>query len=187
MEQRKCSSKKHEEMEAIIYCDECKKCEKLHSELFQNHKKFNVDQDINDLFTGYCKEKNHLEKLNYFCKTHNKLCCSSCIVKVKSEGNGKHTDCYVCNIEDIKDEKKNKLKENIKFLEDLSDNLQQIINELKAIFQKISENKESLKLKIQNIFSKLSNSLNESEDELLLEVDKQIDNLYVEEKIINES
>jgi len=190
MEQRKCSSKKHDEIEAIIYCYECKiymcnKCEKIHSELFQNHTKINVDKDIKDIFTGFCKEENHLEKLNYFCKTHNKLCCSSCIVKVKRKGNGQHTDCEVCNIEDIKDEKKSKLKENIKFLEDLSKNLQQIINELKEIFEKICENKESLKLQIQKIFTKLRNSLNEREDELLLEVDKQIDNIYFDEKIIH--
>ena len=181
MKQRKCSSKKHEEIEAILYCYECRiymcnKCEKIHSELFQNHKKFNIDKDTSEIFTGYCKEENHLEKLNYFCKTHNKLCCSSCIVKVKRQGNGQHTDCDVCNIEDIKDEKKNKLNQNIKFLEDFSKNLQQLINELKEIFRKICENKESLKLKIQKIFTKLRNSLNEREDELLLEVDKQIDN-----------
>ena len=191
---QKCSLEEHKEFDSISYCQECKiymcnKCEIHHSELFKKHFLYKIEkeQDFSEIFTGYCKEENHLEKLYYFCKTHNKLCCSSCIVKVKRQGNGQHTDCDVCNIEDIKDEKKSKLKENIKFLEDLSQNLQKIINELKEIFQKICKNKESLKLQIQKIFTKLRNSLNEREDELLLEVDKQFDNIYFDEKIINES
>ena len=41
---------------------------------------------------------------------------------------GKHHDCKVCNIEDIKDEKINKLKENIKCLEQLSNSFEETIN-----------------------------------------------------------
>ena len=37
-------------------------------------------------------------------------------------GYGQHFNCEVCLIKDIKDEKKNKLKENIKYLEDSSKN-----------------------------------------------------------------
>ena len=71
--------------------------------------------------------------MKFFCKNHNQLCCSSCIIKIKREGDGQHAGCTVCNIEDIENEKKLKLKDNIKSLEDLSQNLQQNINELKEI------------------------------------------------------
>ena len=72
----------------------------------------------------------------YFCKTHNQLCCAACIPKIKNKKNGQHTDCEIYLIEDIKDKKKNKLNENIKCLEDLSNILENTINELihKQIF-----------------------------------------------------
>ena len=100
------------------------------------------------IFTGYCKEDKHSDELEYFCKTHNKLCCAACISKIKSKGNGKHKDCDICDIEDIKNEKKNKLKNNCKYLEDLSITLEQSINEIKLIFEKIKENKNNLILRI---------------------------------------
>ena len=48
----------------------CNKCKNNHTELFKNHHHtYNLDININDIFTGMCKEKNH-SKLDYFCKTH---------------------------------------------------------------------------------------------------------------------
>ena len=69
------------------------------------------------------------------------MCCAECITKIKDEGFGQHQNCDVCLIKDIKDIKKNKLKENIKCLEDLSNKLKQSINGLKNLFDKINENK----------------------------------------------
>ena len=140
---RKCSLNSHNEIDAIYYCQECKiyicnKCEKLHSELFLNHHLFNLGENIDELFTGFCKIKNHQNQLDYFCKTHNELCCANCITKIKSKGNGQHTDCNICNIEDIIDEKKNKLNNNIKILEDLSNTFVNSINEIKLIIIKKS-------------------------------------------------
>ena len=105
----------------------CHKCEKLHSELFSNHHQIKIekDKDINEIFTGLCKEENHYIELKYFCKTHNKLCCAECITKFKGKNHGEHTDCDICSIEDIQNEKMNKLNENIKILEKLSSNLQE--------------------------------------------------------------
>ena len=190
-QKQKCTSKNHEEINANIFCQECRiymcnKCEKIHSELCQNHHIYNLDKDIKEIFTGFCKEENHLEKLQFFCKNHNQLCCSSCIIKIKRKGKGQHGDCNIYNIEDIENEKKNKLNENIKCLEDLSNNLIQFTKDLKEVMEKINENKESLKLKIQKIFTKLRNALNDREDELLVEVDKQYDNLFLEESFIKE-
>ena len=155
---QKCSS--HAEIDAITFCQECRiymcnKCEKHHIELFKKHHSNSLDKINNDIFTGFCKEKNHIDELNYFCKSHNKLCCVACIAKIKGEGNGQHTDCNICFLKEIKDEKKNKLKENMKCLEDLSNNLESTINELKILFEKINENKEELKIKdSKNIYKK---------------------------------
>ena len=190
---QKCSLKNHEENDAISYCQECKiytcnKCEKLHSGLFNdNHHQCKIGNDITEIFTGLCKEKNHLNELNYFCVTHNRLCCAKCITKIKSEEDGQHTDCTVCLIKDIENEKRNKLKKIIKDLEELSINLEKSIIELKKILEEKKEKKEELKVKIQKIFTKLRNSLNDREDLLLLEVDKQYNDHFFYEDIIKKS
>lgn len=104
----KCYSKDHKDIDAICYCAECRiymcnKCEILHSKLFQYHNKYNIDNEISEIseiFTGFCKEENHFDKLEYYCKNHNKLCCCGCIAKIKRKGKGQHTDCDICVIED---------------------------------------------------------------------------------------
>ena len=161
----------------------CNKCEKLHEELFkENHK-----NSLNKSYTGICEEKNHLMKLEYFCKTHNQLCCSSCLCKIKTNGNGKHKDCDSCSIKKIKNEKKKKLSENMKYLENLSETIEQSIKELNQLFQKINENKENLKINIQKIFTKIRNSINNREEDLLLAVDKKFDELFFKEELIKET
>ena len=189
--QKKCSSKEHSEINAIKYCQICKiymcnKCEKMHSILFYDHSDYIFEKD-KEIFTGFCKKENHPNILNYFCKNHNQLCCAACIAKIKNQDDGIHKDCEVCLITNITDEKKNKLKENIKSLEELSKKFEEYIKELKKLFDKIKENKEELKLKIQNIFKKIRNALNEREDKLLLEVDNQFNNKFGDENIIKES
>ena len=82
---------------------------------------------------------------------------------------------------------KNKLKDNIKLLEELSNTLNESINKIKNIFNKISKDKEELKVKIQKIFTKIRNEINNREDELLLEVDKQFENVFFNEDIIKNS
>ena len=170
--QKKCSLKDHSEIDAISFCQICKiymcnKCDKIHSGLYTEHHAYNISEDIKDLFTGLCKEEDHNNKLDLFCKTHNQLCCSSCLCKIKGNGIGQHNNCDACFIQEIESEKKNKLKENIKCLEDLSNSLEQSIHEIKILFETIIEKKEQLKLNIQNIFTKIRNELNNREDELL--------------------
>ena len=191
-EKNKCFLTEHSTIEAIIYCQECKifmcnKCEKNHLELFKNlHHIYKLDKNINEIFTGFCKEEYHIDELLYFCKDHNKLCCAECITKIKDEVNGQHTNCDVCKIKDIEKEKRNKLKDNIKILENISNNLEESINELKKIFEKINGDKENIKVKIQKIFTKLRNTINNREDELLLEVDKYYNNIFFNEDIIKD-
>ena len=189
---KQCSLLEHKDTEAINYCQECKifmcnKCEKHHSELFKNHHQYTLDKNTTNIFTGLCKEKNHSNKLEYFCNNHNQLCCVACIAKIKGKGNGKHKDCDICFIEKIKKNKKKSLDKNLNYLGELSKTLNESINELKKIFEKIVENKEALKMEIQKIFTKIRNTFNEREDELLLEVDKKYDNLFFKEELIKTS
>ena len=188
----KCNLVDHEEIDAISYCIECKvymcnKCEIFHSKLCKKHHCHNIDKNIKEIFTGFCKEEDHLEILEFFCKDHNQLCCSSCIIKIKRGNKGKHSNCNICNIEEIKDEKKNKLKENIKNLENLLNTIEESLDKLKNIYEKISVEKEELKSKIQKFYTKIRNKINEREDELLMEIDNYFDDLYFKEDIIKQS
>ena len=164
----------------------CNKCKNYHHGFFDNHHLYNIDNN-KEIFIDICKEKNHSKQLEFYCKNHNQLCCGLCISKIEAKGYGQHKNCDICIIEDIKEEKKNKLNENIKYLEEFSNNLDNSIKELKVLFNKINEKKEELKTKIQNIFTKIRTTLNEREDELLLEVDKEFENNFVNEKIIKEN
>ena len=72
-EKNKCFLTEHSNIEAIIYCQECKifmcnKCEKNHQEICKYHHIFKLDKNINEIFTGFCKEKNHIDELKYFVK-----------------------------------------------------------------------------------------------------------------------
>ena len=190
---KKCSLEEEKEIKAICFCQECKiymcnKCENIHLKLFKNyHHCIKLDKETNEIFTGLCPENNHYEKLEYFCKKHNKLCCVACICKIKGKGKGTHSDCNICFVEDIKEIKKNKLQDNLKNLEELSKKFEESLKELKNMYNKMSDNKEELKLEIQKIFTKIRATLNEREDELLLEVDKKFDEIYINENIIKES
>ena len=93
----------------------------------------------------------------------------------------------MCVLNDIKEEKKNKLKENIKCLEDLSKTLEDSIKTLKMLSEKINEKKEEIKLKIQKVFTSLRSAINEREDFLLSKVDKHFDEIYVNDNIIKQS
>ena len=186
---KKCSNKKHSEIKAINYCPECKiylcnKCSNNHSDLLENHLIYNLEKNTEEIFTDICSETEHKDKLLFYCKDHNKFCCAACLSKIKVKGNGEHFNCKVCLIEEIKDEKKNKLNENIKYLEDFSEKIDNLINELKALFKKINESKEELKLKISNLFTKIRNTINEREDELLLELENIFDKSFFKEELI---
>ena len=194
MENKKqnCSYKEHKDINAISYCFKCQiylcnKCINHHKSLFDDHPINNLDKITEQIFTGFCQEENHNLILEYFCKTHNKLCCALCICKIKGKGKGQHKDCDICFIEEIKEEKKSKLKDNIKSLEELSKNLDEAIKNLKLIFEKVNDKKEKLILDIQKIFTKVRTELNQREDLLLLEVNNYYNNNFCNEDIIKKS
>ena len=182
---KKCSFIEHDKINAILYCQECKiymcnKCDNYHSNLFKNHHLNKIENDMNEIFFEFCKKDNHYGKLEFFCKTHNQFCCSDCICTIKIEGKGDHSNCDVCTIQNIKNEKKNKLEENIKILENLSNSINELINQFKVKIEKMNINKEEIKLKIQKIFTKIRNALNEREDKLLLEIDTKFNKYFLE-------
>ena len=183
----KCSSKIHQNDKATSYCQDCRiymceKCQKMHLEYY-THNQININENENqkDIFTGICKEENHINYLDFYCKTHNKLCCLACISKINKKGYGQHKDCEICIIEDIKEEKRLKFKENIKEFENLSNTVNVSINQLKKTFEEINNKKEEMKLKIQKIFTKFRNELNNREDELLLMIDNKFNNSFIKE------
>jgi len=189
---KKCTLEEHKEIDAIYYCQECKismckKCEKDHTRLLKNHHMFSLNQDINEVFTGLCTKPNHSLKLEYFCKSHNQLCCAACIAKVKNKWNGQHKDCEIYYILKIKNKVKKNMDKNMKKLEELYKNVEPNIKDLKDISEKISESKEQLKGKIQKIFTKLRNELNNREDKLYEEIDKKYNELFFCEDLIKES
>ena len=70
----------------------------------------------------------------------------------QKKGYGKHGQCKVYLIEDIKNNKKDKLNENINNLEQLNNDIEKKIEELRKIYDKMIEDKENAKLKIQKIY-----------------------------------
>ena len=145
--------------------------------MLEGHKTIKLNEK-KEIFIDKCKEENHNAKLEFYCKEHNILCCVACTSKIKAEGYGQHSECNVIHIKEIKDEKRNKLKENINNLEELYKQIDQTINNLKELFEEINKNKEDLKLKVQEIFTKIRNALNEKEDKLLNDIDEQFNNIY---------
>ena len=187
---KKCSLKKYNETDAIFYCQECNiymcyKCNNQHSELFENHIKYELGK--NSINTCFCKEKNHKAELRFYCKNHNVLCCTSCITKIKGDDYGQHTDCDICVIEKIASEKINKLKNNIKYLEDVSLKIDNSMDELKKIITQIDEKKDELKIKVSKIFTKLRTSINNREDKLLSEIDNKFNEFIFDAKILKQS
>ena len=183
---KKCYTKSHANKRAIKYCLNCKKylceiCTASHIKCDRKHELYSIDKDLNISFTGACTEKNHPNKLDYYCSTHNNLCCAACLCKIKEKGDGQHTECNACYIEDIKEEKRKKLNDNINILKELSQNIKKKVKEIKKIYEKTKPKKEEIKLNIQNTFDDIINILNNRKKELL----KKLDNLY-EENIFSE-
>ena len=194
LNKKKCSINEHKELDAIIYCQECKnnmceKCEKIHSNiiLLKNHHTYSLDKNPKDIFTGLCIKPEHALALKYYCETHNELCCAACIAKIKKKGDGKHKDCMVYYISKIKPIKKKNLENNMKKLEELSKELEPSIKELKSIYEKIKESKDKIRKEIQLVFTKIRNELNNREDKLYLKIDQKFDDLFFKEKFIKES
>ena len=84
---KKCSFEEHKNTDAIDYCSDCniyvcEKCKEYDKFLVENnHDKKLKNKENNETNYEICYEQNHGNKLEYFCKTHNKLCCIACVTK----------------------------------------------------------------------------------------------------------
>ena len=176
---KKCSFEEHKDIDAISYCSKCdiyvcEKCKDYHNNLINR----NHNQIFNKENNEICLEKNHQEKLEYFCRTHNKLCCRACVTKIKGLGNGQHSECDICFVKDITDERKNILEQNIIYLKNNRTTFDSLINKLKQAYKEISDKKEKLKIRIQKFFTKIRNEINKREDQLLLIVEQVYENYF---------
>ena len=190
---KKCSSENHSDKEAIVYCNfcslyMCKKCETFHSELFKNHNPISLKNNSNITFYNICKEKNHSNQLLiYYCNTHKILCCPLCISKIKTNNDGKHADCEIHSLDELKTQKEKEFCDKINLLKEniiLFDNK---LEEIKNISEKINLKKENIKLNVMKIFTELRNAINNREDELLKEIDKRFNDIYFNDNIIKEN
>jgi len=43
------------------------KCLNYHPEIHENHQNYNLDKNINEIFTGQCKEEKHKNELEFYC------------------------------------------------------------------------------------------------------------------------
>jgi len=162
----------------------CNKCTNYHKGFLENHLLYNIDKDFEDIFTGFCKEENHINKLEYFCKTHNKLCCAKCITKIKDENNGQHKDCDISSLKETKIEKEKKFKENYDNIAEIEKSLDDITNQIKIFQERNIKDKKDLITEIKKEFEILKNALNEREDHLLSDADELFKKSSFEEEII---
>ena len=177
----KCNNNEHSEQTATNYCFRCKKflcetCSTSHYSAKPKHNLFSVEKDLNLNFSGFCKLENHPNKLDYYCSTHNHLCCAACLCKIKDKGDGQHTECKACYIGEIKDEKKKLLKENLKLLKKFSLNMKKMLRDIMNIYERVNPIKEDIIENIKNIFNELRELLVIREQELI----NDVDNLYSE-------
>ena len=146
----KCYYNEHSEQTATNYCFKCNKflcetCSTSHFDANPNHNLFSVDKDLRLNFTGYCSE-GHPNKLEYYCSTHNNLCCAACLCKINDKGDGQHTECKVCHMDEIKEEVDEDLDEESK--EEISlksgSKHSKIIGVRKSVVSRISKSKDEI-------------------------------------------
>ena len=184
---KRCSTKSHWNKKATKFCLTCNKpfceiCAASHLKCDRKHELFSIESDANLSFTNTCKEENHPNKPEYFCKTHNNLCCAACLCKIKEKGDGQHTECNACHISEIKEEKKIILKNNIKILKELSLNIKKMLKEVKKIYEKTKPRIEDIKQDIKNIFNNLRKLIDKREKELLNEADNLFEKYFFNEE-----
>ena len=187
----KCYYNEHSEQTATNFCFKCKKflcetCSTSHYDTNPKHNLFSVDKDLHLNFTGFCNEGNHPNKLDYYCSTHNNLCCAACLCKLKENGDGQHTECKVCYIGDIKEEKKKLLNANLKLLKKFSINIKKMLMDINNIYDRVNPIKESIIIHIKKIFNNLRKLLDKRENELLNEVEEIYSKNFFNEKYIRE-
>jgi len=187
---KKCSLGEHSKINAKAFCQECKilmcdECEDYHKEICDTHRLHKLDKNVMNI-KDLIEQAMKINEINFFCKTHNKLCYRKCKQKFKEEDNHNDDKCDIYLINYVEEDKRNQLKNNIQYLENLLNNLKDNANKLKEMSDIINEKKENLKVKIQKIFTKIRNAINDREEELFSEIDANYDDLFFQKDIIKE-
>ena len=162
----------------------CNRCQNLHLQLFPEHPKIILEKNQEEIFTGICTEKGHQNKLSFFCKTHNQLCCAACISKIQNKEYGQHSNCETCEIEEIIEEKFELFEENVQYLEKILKTFEDSIKELEELYKTIQENKEQLKINVQKIFCEIKVAIDKRQDEILLDIENKFKESYFDEDLI---
>ena len=179
---RKCS--KHQNAEVVTYYPECKKfccteCDKLMRELFPEYHPLPIEEasELTLTFEDRCKEIGHSDcPLNYFCKTHNELCCSECAYS----GTGKHRGCAVVRARDMEMEFKARLSASV---DSLSAEVERIEADMKrpdgvaATFAdrvaRAEEAKQEVAEAVQEAFARYKEAVDKRKAALLADLEKR--------------
>ena len=149
----KCSLKKHEEIEAVIYCTKCenfmcKKCEIFHSDFFESrHSSFLIQLNNADNIKSL-KDKN-----------------GKGIESKVIEENIKYLKNFSNNLKEINDNLKNELEKINKKREELEINIQNIFTKIRNEINKVED--EYLN-EIENKYNKINLDKKIKENEILL-------------------
>jgi len=183
----KCSLEKHSNKAAKVFCQDCKilmceECNEAHLDICKIHHYQQIGKSSNDK----CKDAQNIKEIIFFCKTHDRLCNTKCNAHPKNGINGQKFDCEIFLLNNIEEEKRKILKENIKLLEYELKYIDDISKKLKKLTDIIFNKKEDIKIIIQKIFTKIRNAINDKEEELFAEVDEYFDELFFQKEIVKE-
>ena len=183
----KCSLENHSNKAAKVFCQDCKilmceECNEKHLGICKLHNYHQLDKISNDK----CKNAKHISEINFFCKSHNRLCNTKCNIYPKNNIYGQESICEIFLLNNIEEEQRNKLKENVKQLEYELKYIDDITKKLKKLTDTIFDKKEGIKIVIQKIFTKIRNAVNDKEEELFAEVDEYFNDLFFQKEIVKE-
>ena len=183
----RCSLEKHSNKAAKVFCQDCKilmceECNETHLDICKLHNYHQLDK----ISTDKCKNAKHISEINFFCKAHNRLCNTKCNSNPKNDLNGQEFNCEIFLLNNIEEEKRNKLKDNVKHLENELKYIDNITNKLKKLTDTIFDKKEGIKIAIQKIFTKIRNAVNDKEEELFVVVDEYFNDIFFQKEIVKE-
>lgn len=182
--ENKCSNQEHKDLPAEFYCPQCKiymckTCASFHNNMFSSHNPTPIEPSRPEEsleFSGLCPlPKHHYAPFDYYCLSHQELCCSACISKINTIGHGNHKDCEVILLREIENKKKNELPNNINELKNLQKKIEELIDEINKLKIEVNNNKEEVKKEVQRIFEEIRAAVNQRENEILDEIDKKFE------------
>lgn len=102
----KCSLEKHSNKPAKVFCQDCKilmceECNEAHLDICKIHHYQQIDKSTTDKY----KNAKLISEINFFCKSHNRLCNTKCNTKPKNDINVQEFNCEILLLNDMKKKK----------------------------------------------------------------------------------